>query len=168
LQAATISKKSQERVLELLDREDLEVTETPGGRRPGLQLGLERVGDRWALLVVEALLQGPNRYSELKRQLPTIASNVLSGRLRRLEAAGVLQSQRYSDRPPRMEYRLTPSGRALAGVIEELDRWGRADGAEGPAHRRCGTPMELRWYCPTCDELVIPGEAAQDDDVVFA
>ena len=168
MQAATLPDKLDGRVLELLDRENREVGETPGVERPGLQLGLERVGDRWALLVVGALLQGPNRYSELKRQLPTIASNVLSGRLRRLEAAGVVQSQRYSDRPPRLEYRLTPSGRALARVIDELDRWGRADGDEGPAHRRCGTPMEVRWYCPTCAELVIPGEVAQDDDVVFA
>jgi DNA-binding HxlR family transcriptional regulator len=105
LQAATLPDKLDGRVLELLDRENREVGETPGVERPGLQLGLERVGDRWALLVVGALLQGPNRYSELKRQLPTIASNVLSGRLRRLEAAGVVQSQRYSDRPPRLEYR---------------------------------------------------------------
>jgi DNA-binding HxlR family transcriptional regulator len=149
-------------------RQDAKVTESPLPSAEGLTTALERVGDRWALLLVEALLQGPRRYSDLKRELPAIASNVLTERLRRLEAAGVLQGERYSDRPPRVEYRLTPAGQGLAGVIDELGRWGRADGAPGPSHRRCGTPMELRWYCPTCDQLVVPGELTPDDDVVFA
>jgi hypothetical protein len=80
----------------------------------------------------------------------------------------VVESQRYSARPPRVEYGLTPQGRGLAAVIEALDRWGGQDGAPGPTHQRCGTPMELRLYCPTCDQLVVPGEVTSDDDVVFA
>lgn len=129
---------------------------------------LGRVGDRWAFLLVEALLEGPKRYSDLKRELPAIASNVLSERLRRLELTGVVQSRRYSTRPPRLEYQLTSAGRGLAAVVDALDRWGDSAGAPGPVHRRCGTSMEIRWYCPTCEELVVPGEVAQDDDVVFA
>jgi len=144
------------------------MTEVPSTARPGLAAALDRVGDRWALLLVEVLLEGPRRYSDLKRELPAIASNVLSERLRRLESSGVVESQRYSSKPPRAEYRLTAAGRGLAAVVEALDRWGGSGDAPGPAHRRCGTRMELRWYCPTCEELVLPGEAEADDDLVFA
>ncbi|HVB14740.1 MAG TPA: helix-turn-helix domain-containing protein [Candidatus Dormibacteraeota bacterium] len=144
------------------------MSELPSTARAGLATALDRVGDRWALLLVESLLGGPRRYSDLKRDLPTIASNVLSERLRRLELAGVVESQRYSARPPRAEYRLTAAGRGLAAVIDALDRWGGRDGAPGPIHPRCGTPMEPRFYCPTCDELVVPGEVTTDDEVVFA
>jgi DNA-binding HxlR family transcriptional regulator len=150
------------------ESEDSVVSEVPSTARAGLATAVDRVGDRWALLLVEALLGGPRRYSDLKRDLPAIASNVLSERLRRLELAGVVESQRYSARPPRVEYGLTPQGRGLAAVIEALDRWGGQDGAPGPTHQRCGTPMELRFYCPTCDQLVVPGEVTSDDDVVFA
>lgn len=144
------------------------MSEIPSTARPGLAEALARVGDRWAFLLVEALLAGPRRYSDLKRELPAIASNVLSERLRRLELAGVVESRRYSARPPRAEYRLTPTGRGLAAVVDALDRWGGSGGDPGPVHARCGTSMEIRWFCPTCQELVVPGEVAQDDDVVFA
>ncbi|MGH7639367.1 MAG: winged helix-turn-helix transcriptional regulator [Candidatus Dormibacteria bacterium] len=135
---------------------------------PGLEAALERVGDRWALLLVEALLQGPRRYTDLQRRLPAIATNVLSERLRRLERSGLVQSRPYSRRPPRAEYQLTQQGRGLAGVVEALGRWGGAGAGLGPVHSRCGTTMELRFYCPTCDLLVVPGEAGSDDDLVFA
>jgi DNA-binding HxlR family transcriptional regulator len=118
--------------------------------------------------LVEALLQGPRRYSDLQQDLPAIASNVLSERLRRLEQAAVVQTRRYSARPPRVEYSLTSAGRGLAAAIEALASWGAPEGEPGQIHDRCGTTMEIRFYCPTCDELVVPGEPAADDDVVFA
>jgi len=144
------------------------VTDVPLTARAGLAAALDRVGDRWALLLVGALLGGPRRFSDLQRDLPAIASNVLTERLRRLELAGVVESQRYLARPPRMEYGLTVAGRGLATVIEALDRWGGREGAPGPIHHRCGTAMEPRFYCPTCDQLVIPGESSSEDDLVFA
>jgi len=144
------------------------VSQLPATGRPALAAALDRVGDRWALLLVEALLAGPRRYSDLQQDLPTIASNVLSERLRRLELAGVVTTQRYSAKPPRVEYGLTAAGRGLAAVIEALSRWGGEEGNSGPVHDRCGTAMELRHYCPTCDELVVPGEPTLDDDLVFA
>jgi len=144
------------------------VAEVPAPERTGLAAALDQVGDRWALLLVQELLRGPRRFSDLQRSLPEIASNVLSERLRRLELTGVLESQRYSARPPRVDYRLTSAGRGLAAVIEALDRWGGPGGSAAPAHPRCGTALELRYYCPTCDELVVPGEVTSDDDVVFA
>jgi DNA-binding HxlR family transcriptional regulator len=117
---------------------------------------LARVGDRWTLLVVEALLDGPRRFNDLLGQLPGIAANILSERLKRLEREGLLVARPYSDRPPRAAYQLTAEGRELAGALRLLAYWGagHADPAQAPRHRACGTPIEARWYCPTCDQLV--------------
>jgi len=117
---------------------------------------LTRVGDRWTLLVVEALLDGPRRFNDLLGQLPGIAANILSERLKRLEREGLLVARPYSDRPPRAAYQLTAEGRELAGALRLLAYWGagHADPAQAPRHSACGTPIEARWYCPTCDQLV--------------
>lgn len=134
--------------------------------RSGLDAALAQVGDRWSLLVVEALLDGPRRFGQLETALPGIATNVLSQRLKALERLGLVVASRYSTRPPRFEYTLTASGRELAGVVNLLGHWGSGrgglagdGGTEGmPVHARCGTPLEPRWYCPTCDEVATPEE----------
>jgi DNA-binding HxlR family transcriptional regulator len=114
-----------------------------------------RVGDRWTLLIVHALLTGPLRFGEMAEALPGIATNVLSQRLKRLEADGLLLSSAYSARPPRFSYELTQAGRELAGVLALLAHWGAvAGGGEGVRHSACGTAMEARWWCPTCDRPV--------------
>jgi DNA-binding HxlR family transcriptional regulator len=117
------------------------------------------VGDRWVLLLVHALMDGPRRFNELLGDLPGIAPNILSERLRRLERERVLVATPYSRKPPRFVYELTSSGRELAGALRLLAQWGAGRaGAEGTAdglrHGACGTPMEARWYCPTCAEVV--------------
>src|SRR5690348_15627768 len=116
---------------------------------------LARVGDRWTLLVVEALLPGPRRFNELLEQIPGIAANILSERLKRLEREGLLIARPYSERPPRAAYQLTAEGAELAGALRLLAHWGarHADPAEAPRHPACGTPLEARWYCPACDHL---------------
>ena len=76
---------------------------------------LARVGDRWTLLVVEALLTGPRRFNELLDQIPGIAANILSERLKRLEREALLVARPYSKRPPRAAYQLTAEGQELAG-----------------------------------------------------
>ena len=116
-----------------------------------LEAALERVGDRWSLLVVDALLEGPRRFGELREALPGIAPNILTDRLRRLERERILVSSPYSTRPPRMEYALTGDGRDLASALRLLADWGsRRTGGEPLRHERCGTPIEARWFCPTC------------------
>jgi DNA-binding HxlR family transcriptional regulator len=112
------------------------------------------VGDRWTLQVVDALLDGRRRFSELQQAIPRVAPNVLTDRLRRLERQGLVSAVPYSDRPPRLEYAVTDAGRELAGAMRLLARWGARDSGaevEGPHHRSCGTPLEVRWYCPTCE-----------------
>jgi DNA-binding HxlR family transcriptional regulator len=117
---------------------------------------LARVGDRWTLLVVEALLTGPLRFNDLLGQIPGIAANILSERLKRLEREALLIARPYSERPPRAAYELTAEGKELAGALRLLAHWGsrHADPGEAPRHPACGTPVEARWYCPTCDRLV--------------
>ena len=117
---------------------------------------LARVGDRWTLLVVEALLPGPRRFNDLLSQIPGIAANILSERLKRLERDGLLVARPYSQRPPRAAYQLTTEGAELAGALRLLAHWGtrHTDRADTPRHLTCGTPIEARWYCPTCDQLV--------------
>ena len=116
---------------------------------------LMRVGDRWTLLVVQALLAGPRRFNELLEDIPGIAANILSQRLKRLEHEALVVSRPYSERPPRAAYELTAEGKELAGALRLLAQWGarHALPAEAPRHQACGTPLEARWYCPTCDHL---------------
>lgn len=129
----------------------------PSTEQPSpLELALDRVGDRWSLLLVEALLEGPRRFNELQEGVSGIAPNILTDRLRRLEREGVLVARPYSDRPPRAEYELTSAGRDLAGALRLLADWGgrRSIDHEPLRHEVCGTPLEARWYCPTCTVLV--------------
>src|SRR5712691_3402718 len=74
--------------------------EPPAERSP-LAAALTAVGDRWTLLLVEALLEGPRRFNDLQDEVTGIAPNILSDRLRRLEQEGLAIAQPYSERPPR-------------------------------------------------------------------
>src|SRR6201987_2285888 len=116
---------------------------------------LARVGDRWTLLVVEALLPGPRRFNDLLSQIPGIAANILSERLKRLERDGLLIARPYSERPPRAAYQLTAEGAELAGALRLLAHWGTRHPvlADAPRPPACCAPIEARWYCPTSDQL---------------
>jgi DNA-binding HxlR family transcriptional regulator len=125
-----------------------------------LAAALGRIGDRWSLQIVEALLAGPRRNADLTQEVAGIAPNILADRLRRLEADGLIATTAYSERPPRFDYRLTADGRALAGALRLLADWGaRHGGAETEGHEflrhdACGTALEARWFCPTCGVVV--------------
>ena len=146
------------------DRDVSEETVMAGPPTGGLDAALERVGDRWSLLVVDALLDGPRRFGELREALPGIAANILTDRLRRLERERILVASPYSTRPPRMEYALTGDGRDLASALRLLADWGsRPSGGEPLRHDRCGTPVEARWFCPTCGVAVTDAEISASD-----
>jgi DNA-binding HxlR family transcriptional regulator len=126
---------------------------------------LARVGDRWLLLAVASLLEGPKRFNELQESLDGIAPNVLSSRLKALSEQALVVAVPYSERPPRFVYELTESGRELAGALRLLADWGaRGSGAGEPLrHAACGTAVEARWWCPSCETIV---NDAADDDIV--
>lgn len=132
-----------------------------------LSAALARVGDRWTLLVVEALFAGPARFNQLQDAVPGIATNVLSQRLKHLEQEGLVAPEAYTQRPPRYAYRLTAVGHELADALRLLAAWGSAHDhdSESPAHTMCGTALQPRWYCPTCTTVVEDPEA---DDLRYA
>jgi len=128
-------------------------------RSPGLAEAASRVGDRWSLLIVDALLEGERRFNELATAVAGIAPNILSARLKQLEHEGLVVSRPYSERPLRLVYELTGTGHDLAGALRMLASWGsrsRGD-VHGARHAVCGGELDVRWWCPGCSE-VVPGD----------
>jgi DNA-binding HxlR family transcriptional regulator len=129
-----------------------------------LHHALQRIGDKWSLLLIAALLDGPRRFGDLLDELPGLAPNILSQRLRHLEREALVVARPYSDRPPRFSYELTASGAELAGALRLLAGWGAREGdAEPPRHADCGAALEVRWWCPSCEQ---PVEGPDSDDDV--
>lgn len=134
---------------------------SPGNRlRSPLADALAAIGDRWTLLVVAALLDAPRRFGELQEEVRGIAPNVLSQRLRALERNALVVARPYTQRPPRFVYELSAAGQELAGALRLLAGWGarNAEGASAPRHAACGTPIQARWWCPTCEQPVADDE----------
>lgn len=150
----------------------LEHRAAPLEDRGALAEALAVVGDRWTLLVIATLLSGPRRFGELQEEVAGIAPNVLTQRLRHLERHALVIARPYSQRPVRLAYELSEAGRELAAPLRLLAGWGaaRIPGAGAPRHAACGTPMEVRWWCPVCGEVV--AEAANqeppEDELDFA
>ena len=122
---------------------------------------LSVIGDKWTLQLVAGLLDGPRRFGELAEILRGIAPNVLTTRIRQLEKEGLVVATPYSQRPVRLAYALTDSGRELGDAIWLLAAWGarQTGDTEGPVHALCGTALETRLYCPTCERPAEEGVA---------
>jgi DNA-binding HxlR family transcriptional regulator len=90
----------------------------------GVARALDSVGERWALLVVRELLLGPKRFTDLRAGLPHVSPDILSLRLRELEASGVVRRRRLPPPAGSRVYELTERGAALRPVVLELGRWG--------------------------------------------
>lgn len=96
-----------------------------GGRySEGLAATLRIIAGKWKPLILYFLLDGPKRYSELKRAVQGVSDKVLIQQLKELEADRVLARNDYKEVPPRVDYALTPLGRSLADVIVPLCTWG--------------------------------------------
>lgn len=108
---------------------------------------LEVVGDRWTLLIIRDVVLGHTRFDQLSDSLG-VASNVLTDRLNRLTAEGVLERVPYNERPERFEYRLTKKGRELGLVLIALMQWGDRHLSDKPpriARRRSDlSPVSVR------------------------
>lgn len=84
---------------------------------------LDLVGDRWSLVILRDMVIGKKRFSEFLNSPERITTSVLAARLAKLEAAGLIKSRAYQDRPKRYEYEMTEKGRALLPVLQEICRW---------------------------------------------
>lgn len=110
------------------------------------------VGDRWTLQVVRDLLRGKRRFSELAESVEGIPPAVLTLRLRRLEAHGIVTRRTYHDRPPRTEYVLTQKGHGLGVVVGALSSWGERYLEHDLAlvDEECGHGITVVYHCPVC------------------
>jgi len=124
------------------------------------------VGDRWTVLILRELFLGVKRFDEFQVQTG-MSSHLLSTRLKRLEADGIVARNKYSDRPARYEYRLTSKGLDLYPLLLSLkfwgEKWGGFEQGAKPAlaivHRQCGHETGLKLVCPACDEPFGPKDA---------
>jgi DNA-binding HxlR family transcriptional regulator len=86
---------------------------------------LDLIGDRWTLLIIRDLFHQKHRFSQFLESGEGIKTNILAERLKRLEAAGLVERTRYQEHPPRYEYHLTKAGRSLSPVLDAAYSWGR-------------------------------------------
>lgn len=101
---------------------------------------LDRVGDKWSLLVIAVVAAGPLRYTDVQRQIPGISQRMLSLTLRQLQQDGLLTRTAYAEVPPRVEYALTPLGRGLHEIVSSLIGWAAEHHDEIRAHRDAASP----------------------------
>lgn len=96
---------------------------------------LDRLGAKWSVRAIAALLRGPLGFAELRRQLGGVSHKVLSQVLRSLERDGYLSRRIRARAPLRVEYRLTPLGLAFVALLDRLEAWAAAHMGEVVAHR---------------------------------
>ena len=107
--------------------------ETPSpipGFTCGLDAALRLISGKWKPLILYFLLQGPNRYGELKRAVRGVSDKMLIQQLKELEADDVVKRTDYKEIPPRVDYALTPLGHSLAEALVPLCTWGSENMAE--------------------------------------
>ncbi|PRY43676.1 winged helix-turn-helix transcriptional regulator [Umezawaea tangerina] len=91
----------------------------------GIREVLDRIGDRWSVLVLVELAKGVRRFRELERAIPGISQRMLTVTTRRLCRDGMVERTAHPTVPPQVEYRLTPMGESLAGAVRALADWSR-------------------------------------------
>ena len=90
---------------------------------PYYRSAIELIGRRWNGAIVRALLSGITRFGDVRKIIPDLSDKMLSERLKELECAGVVERVVIPATPVRVEYRLTPKGRALAGIVQAVIAW---------------------------------------------
>nr|WP_042198921.1 helix-turn-helix domain-containing protein [Kibdelosporangium sp. MJ126-NF4]CEL23622.1 Transcriptional regulator, HxlR family [Kibdelosporangium sp. MJ126-NF4]CTQ93159.1 Transcriptional regulator, HxlR family [Kibdelosporangium sp. MJ126-NF4] len=129
------------------------MTDSTRPHRDSVEAAVALIPDRWTFLVLRECFFGVRRFAEFHRNLG-VARNILSDRLDKLVHSGVLERHRYSDRPPREEYRLTAKGDDLYGIVVALmywaDRWLTDDPPLTLSHHADGGAVEQVLRCATC------------------
>ena len=122
---------------------------------------LDVVGERWSVLVVRELLDGPKRYVDLLAGLTGVSTDMLAARLRTLEDAGLISRRTLSPPAASKVYELTPLGRELRPVLTELARWGLRLLGE----QRADDAFRIHWITPSLRAMFRP-EAAGDSTLI--
>ncbi|MFC9875842.1 winged helix-turn-helix transcriptional regulator [Nocardia salmonicida] len=105
-----------------------------------VEVSIAVLGGAWKMTIVKYLLDEPLRYGELRRKVGEVTPRVLTRQLRELEQDGIVNRHAFAEVPPRVEYSLTATGKALRGFVTELNRWGAEyiEGLAGAPVRRHG------------------------------
>lgn len=110
-----------------------------------IEAAMEIVGGKWKMAILNHLFAGPQRFSQLRRAMPTITQRMLTRQLRELEADRLVQRTVYPQVPPKVEYSLTAIGMSLRPIANQLESWGHwycqeinRDGGEPENHGRHG------------------------------
>jgi Predicted transcriptional regulators len=90
---------------------------------PRYEAAVQLLGKKWTGMLLRVLLAGPTRFSEFTRQIPDVSARLVAERLKELEEHGIVVRTVHPDRPVTVEYSLTEKGRALAPVVEAIQRW---------------------------------------------
>jgi DNA-binding HxlR family transcriptional regulator len=114
------------------------------------------LGEKWSFLVVRELALGVHRFDGIARNTGA-PRDILTNRLRRLEATGVLEKRLYQEHPPRYEYRLTEAGEELRPILLSLAQWGNRWASPDRVtvwEHECGAELDLRHTCAACGDAV--------------
>ena len=140
-------------------RPGVRMADLPLGVRPcSLAAALEVLGERWSLLALREIGYGVHRFARIAG-FTGASRDILADRLRKLEAAGVIERRLYSEHPPRHEYHFTEAGRELFPVMLALTQWGDRWAVDTPflTHRHsCGQPVQVDLICHHCRQPVTP------------
>ena len=113
---------------------------------------LELVGERWTLLLLQEMLKGVKRFSDLSERVKGISPNILSARLKTLEENSIIARKFYSLHPPRAEYHLTKKGHDLGLVAGALAVWGAKYFKDDIklVHKICENNLDVIYHCDQC------------------
>ncbi|HEV2346701.1 MAG TPA: helix-turn-helix domain-containing protein [Actinocrinis sp.] len=150
------------------------MADVPVGVRPcSIADALDILGERWSLLAIRELGYGVHRFSRIVG-FTGAPRDILADRLRKLEAAGIVERRQYSEHPPRFEYHLTQAGRELLPVMLALRQWGDRWASREPTltiQHSCGHSLDTVTACGHCGRVVevadmVPARPAGAADAV--
>lgn len=127
---------------------------------------LNLIGDKWTLLILRQIMNGHITYKEIQDHLEGIPSNLLSERLKCLEADELIVAELYQAHPPRYGYTLTESGLDLSDIFNSIIIWGEKHLQKcykQLSHKECGHKIEQHYYCPSCNKEVDKSEISVKD-----
>ncbi|MHB8129826.1 MAG: winged helix-turn-helix transcriptional regulator [Mobilitalea sp.] len=130
---------------------------------------LNIIGDKWTLLILRQLMLGHDTYKEISDNLEGIPSNLLSNRLKCLEADKLIDSTLYLAHPPRYHYVLTDSGKDLGDVFNSILLWGEKNLTKCNkqlTHSECGHKIELQYYCSHCGKAIDKKDICVSEDIL--
>jgi DNA-binding HxlR family transcriptional regulator len=138
-------------------RPGIRLADLPLAVRPcSLAAALDVLGERWSLLALREIGYGVHRFARIAGYTGA-SRDILADRLRKLEAAGIIERRQYSEHPPRHEYHVTEAGRELLPITLALSDWGDKWAVDTPPLTRrhsCGEPLQIDVICHHCGQPV--------------